>query len=285
MSFRASAQTASTGAVTGVALDPSGSALSGVTVRIVSGDLHDIKTCVSDVSGWFRCLSVPAGIYQLQATKQDFKLLSVFNLPVHVTETLRLELHLELATVVQHAEVGVNPLMLQLDTSALGRTVNGTAIVGLPLATRNFSQLAGLSPGVLAGVYNAGELGTGGTALSQIGPSNDGLYVHGARSYDNNWQLDGISVSDVLGTSSASGGIPIPNPDALEEFKVQTGLYDATFGRAAGGNVSVITRTGGDKFHGSIFEFLDNEVLNANDYFSNRTGQKRPALKQNQLEK
>jgi hypothetical protein len=282
-SYRAEAQTASTGAVTGIAVDPAGLAVPGVTVQLVGGDLPTIKSCASDADGWFRCSSVPPGTYQLQASRKDFKPLSVSNIAVHVTETLRLELHLELATIVERAQVSANPVMVQLDTSALGRTVDREAIVDLPLATRNFSQLAGLSPGVLTGVYNAGELGTGGTAQSQIGPSNDGLYVHGARSYDNNWQLDGISVSDVLSTSSASGGIPIPNPDALEEFKVQTGLYDAAFGRAVGSNVSVITKTGGNTFHGSIFEFLRNEALNANDYFSNKTGQKRPPLKQNQF--
>ena len=142
--------------------------------------------------------------------------------------------------------------MVQLDTSALGRVVNQDTVSGLPLVTRNFTQITGLSPGVAAGVYNAGELGTGATALSQIGPSNDGIFVHGARSYDNNWQLDGISVSDVMGSGSISGGIPIPNPDMLEEFKVQTGLYDASFGRGAGANVSVITKSGTNEFHGTF---------------------------------
>jgi len=173
--------------------------------------------------------------------------------------------------------------MVQLDTSALGRIANQDTISGLPLVTRNFAQLAGLSPGVMVSVYDAGELGTGGTALSQIRKSNDGIFVHGARSYDNNWQLDGISVSDVQGSGSISGGIPIPNPDALDEFKVQTGLYDAAFGRAAGANVSVITKTGTNQYHGTIFEFFRNDVLNSNDFFSNMTGQQRPNLKQNQF--
>ncbi len=107
--------------------------------------------------------------------------------------------------------------------------------------------------------------------------------MHGARSYNNNWQLDGISVSDVQGSGSISGGIPIPNPDTLEEFKVQTGLYDAAFGRAAGANVSVITKSGTNEYHGTVFEFLRNDILNANDFFLNATGQRRPNLKQNQF--
>ena len=279
----AQGQTASSGAVTGVTLDPSGSVLPGVLVRLMTKDMRDIESSVSDDSGWFRFLSIPPGTYELQASRMDFKPLSIVDLHVDVTETLRLELHLELATVVQRTSVSSNLPMVQLDTSALGRTVSENQILGLPLVTRNFSQIAGLSPGGVTGVYNAGELGTGGTALSQIGQSSDGLCFHGARSYDNNWQLDGISVSDVLSTSSASGGIPIPNPDTLEEFKVQTSLFDAAFGRAAGANVSVITKRGSNDFHGSLFEFFRNDVLNANDYFLNETGRARPALKQNQF--
>jgi hypothetical protein len=206
----------------------------------------------------------------------------MLDVDINVTETVRVQLDFALERRQERTEVSSEPLV-QLDNSALGRTVNEVSLRGLPLVTRNFSQIAGLSPGVVVGVYNAGELGPGGIALSQIGSSNDGIFVHGARSYDNNWQLDGISVSDILSAGSASGGIPIPNPDALEEFKVQTGLYDATFGRAAGSNVSLITKKGTNEYHGSVFEFLRNDVLNANDYFFNATRQPRPALKQNQF--
>jgi hypothetical protein len=135
----------------------------------------------------------------------------------------------------------------------------------------------------MAGVPNAGELGLGGIALSQTSRSTDGIFVHGLRSYENNWQLDGVSVSDVQGSGSASGGIPIPNPDSIQEFKVQTGLYDAAYGRYAGANVTVVTRSGGKEYHGGAFEFFRNDVLNSNDFFRNRTRQPRPVLKQNQF--
>ena len=276
-------QTASTGALTGVSLDPSGAILPRVSVHLAKSDGTEIMSADSDENGLFGFFLLPPGTYEVRASKVDFKPLRQPDIHVHVTETIRLQLHLELATRVEKTQVVSDPLMAQLDTSALGRVVNEETVSRLPLVTRNFTQIAGLSPGVSVGVSNAGELGTGGTALSQIGKSNDGMFVHGARSYDNNWQLDGISVSDVQGSSSISGGIPIPNPDMLEEFKVQTGLYDAAFGRAAGANVSVVTRTGTNQYHGTIFEFLRNDVLNANDFFLNRTGQRRPALKQNQF--
>ena len=268
-----SAQTASTGALTGLTLDPSGAVLPGVLLHLTTEDGSGARSATSDDSGRFGFFLLPPGTYELQASKVDFKSVSQRDIHVPVAETLRLELHLELATRVEQTQVSSQPQMVQLDTSALGRIANQNTISGLPLATRNFAQLAGLSPGVIVGVYNAGELGTGGTALSQIGKSNDGIFVHGSRSYDNNWQLDGISISDVQGSGSISGGIPLPNPDTLEEFKVQTGLYDAAFGRGAGANVSVVTKSGTNEYHGTIFEFFRNDVLNANDFFLNATGQ------------
>ena len=283
LSGKAYSQTASTGALTGLTLDPSGAVLPGVSVHLSRLDGTLTMAAISGGNGQFDFFLLPLGTYELQASKVDFKPVSQRTIQVHVTETLRVQLHLELAIRIQTTEVSAESLMVQLDSSALGRIVNEEAVGGLPLVTRNFTQIAGLSPGVILGVNNAGELGAGATALSQIGKSNDGIFVHGGRSYDNNWQMDGISVSDVLGSASGSGGIPIPNPDTLREFKVQTGLYDATFGRAAGANVSVITKTGTNRYHGTIFEFLRNDFLNANDFFLNRTGQRRPTLKQNQF--
>ena len=276
-------QTASTGALTGVTLDPSGAVLPGVVLHLTNADGSEAKSASSDSNGRFAFFLLPPGTYEVQSSKVDFKPVSQRDIHVHVTETLRLELHLELATRLEHVQASSDTQMVQLDTSALGRAVDEDTVSRLPLVTRNFTQMAGLSPGVAAGVNNAGELGTGATAQSQIGKSNDGIFVHGARSYDNNWQLDGISVSDVQGSGPISGGIPIPNPDTLEEFKVQTGIYDAAFGRGAGANVSVITKSGTNQFHGTAFEYWRNDVLNANEYFLNKTGQQRPNLKQNQF--
>ena len=276
-------QTASTGALTGVTIDPSGSILPGVSIRLSAHHTLGTKSSVSDARGSFTFPSLVPGTYKLEATKTDFKPVIIANLQVHVAEISRLELHFIIAGPVEVTQVSSNMPIVQFDDSALGRVVNTKALNDLPLVNRNFTQITSLSPGVFAGVYNAGELGIGGTALSQVGKSNDGIYVHGARSYDNNWQLDGISVSDVLSSGSASGGIPIPNPDTLEEFKVQTGLYDAAFGRGTGANVSVVTRRGSNELHGSIFEFVRNNLFNANDFFLNETGQPRPDLKQNQF--
>jgi hypothetical protein len=280
---RALGQASSTGALTGIVLDLSGSVLPGVRVHLTADDALYTQSFVTNDNGWFAFPSLPPGDYELQASKSQFKTLNISRIHVPVTETLHLELHMELATRVERTDVVAEAPTVQLETSALGSVVNEEAIRDLPLVTRNFTQLAGLFPGILVGVYNAGELGSGATAQSQISKSNDGVYVHGGRSYDNNWQLDGISVSDAMGSGSASGGVPTPNPDTLEEFKVQTGLYDAVFGRGTGANITVITRRGSDEYHGSIFEFLRNDVLNANDFFLKESGNPRADLKQNQF--
>lgn len=277
------AQTSATGAVTGIVLDPSGAVVPGVSVQISKESAGVTQSTTSNESGWFAIQLLPPGTYQLEARRTGFETLVISDLHLHVTETLRLELHLHIPARVERSQVSSSAQMIQTDSAGLGRIVNESAVAGLPLATRNFAQIVGLAPGVSIGVYNAGELGLGGIALSQIAASNDGVYVHGTRSYDNNYQLDGISVSDVQGSASGSGGVPIPNPDSIQEFKVQTALYDAGFGRYGGANVSLITKIGGDKLHGTVFEFLRNELLNANDFFLNQTGRSRPILRQNQF--
>ena len=279
-----SGQTASTGALTGIVFDPTGAVTPDVLVRVTNEETGSAESRTSDQEGRFSFLLLHPGRYVIRAsTATPDALSSNANVTVHVTETVQIDLHLRLPTVFHSIEVSSESAMVQTDSSSLGRLVNQTAVTGLPLVTRNFAQIAGLEPGVTTGVFNAGELGLGGTPLSQIAASNDGIFVHGTRSYDNNWLLDGISVSDVQGSGSGSGGIPVPNPDGIEEFKVQTALYDAAYGRYAGASVSVITKSGTKAYHGTVFEFFRNDVLNANDYFLNQVGQRRPNLKQNQF--
>ena len=277
------AQTATTGGLEGVVMDPSGAYVAGATITLVNQQTGRSDSVTADKEGRFGFFLLSPGNYELEASKADLELAPGDTITISVTETASLELRLRIKTVVGIVSVSSQSFAFQTDNSTLGHVVNQTAIAGLPLVTRNFTQLASLSPGVITGVYNAGELGSGGTALSQISESNDGIFAHGARSYQNNFEIDGVSVSDVQGSGAYSGGIPLPNPDAIQEFKVQTALYDAAFGRYGGANVSVITKSGGNKIHGTIFEFFRNNVLNANDFFLIRAGQPRPVLNQSQF--
>src|SRR5215467_2277790 len=106
---------------------------------------------------------------------------------------------------------------------------------------------------------------------------------NGGTQADNNVQMNGVGINDLQSSGYFSGGVAIPNPDTIQEFKVQTGQYDASYGRNAGANVDVITKGGSNDLHGAAWEFFRNEDLNANTFFRNATGQPRPVLKQNQF--
>ena len=196
-------QTASTGALTGITLDPSGAVLPGVSIDLVNEETTETQSTTSDEEGRFWFVLLSPGAYELRANKTNFDVLRLANISVSVTETLRLELRFRLTQAVARVQVFSEPTMVQNDSSAFGRLVNEQAVSNLPLVTRNFAQTTSLAPGVVAGVYNATELGAGGTALSQISKSNDGIYV----------QLEGISVTDVQGSGASSGGFKPPvNP-------------------------------------------------------------------------
>jgi hypothetical protein len=199
-------------------------------------------------------------------------------LQINVTETARLDVQLEVGAVQEQVNVTSEAQLLQTESSALGRVTDRTLVSNLPLVTRNYTQIVTLSPGIAANVTNATELGRGNGGNSQ-----GNFRAHGASGADNNFQMNGVQINDLQASGSLSGGVAIPNPDAIQEFKVQTGLYDATYGRNAGANVNVVTRSGGNEFHGNVFEFFRNDALNANEFFRNRASQPRGVLKQNQF--
>lgn len=188
-------QTISTGAITGITVDPTGAAVPDVSIQLTKADGSEPRSTNTDEQGRFGFLLLDPGEYHLRAEKINFEPINLSILHVYVTEANRLELHLHVATHFENVEVASDSVMVQSDSSALGQVLNRNGITGLPLVTRNFTQIASLAPGVSVGVYHAGELGIGGTAQSQIGKSNDGIYVHGSRSYDNNWQLDGVALT------------------------------------------------------------------------------------------
>src|SRR5208282_2661975 len=145
------AQTPSTGALVGLTLDSSGGLLQGAKVTLTDQDTGQTRNTVSDEEGRFGFFLLTPGRYELCASRADFAELCSSEVNINVTETRRLQLRLQLATVIHHVEVSGETQMVQTDNSALGRIVNETAVTGLPLVTRNFAQIATLSPGVIAG--------------------------------------------------------------------------------------------------------------------------------------
>jgi hypothetical protein len=220
---------------------------------------------------------LPPGVYSLSADAPGFQKKVENSVHVVAGETTVVNVQLVVGTVSTQADVIATPELAQTESSALGRVTDAKTITALPLANRNFSQMLALNPGVITDVPDAAALGK---AIQNVSSN-------GAKTTANNFQFNGIDANN-LSQGSFSGfdpepGIAIPAPDTIAEFKVQTGMYDAGYGRSAGANVDFISRTGTNRFHGDLWEFFRNDVLNANDFFLNNTNQPRPVLKQNQF--
>lgn len=266
---RVLAQTAATGALTGTVTDPSGGVVPGATVHVVNVATGDSHTFVSQSNGSYLAPFLAPGAYRVEVSKNGFKTVSLTGVSIAVAETSTLNVKLELGEVAQNVTVSTEAQLLQTQNQALGHVTDERMVEGLPLVTRNYTQILNLSPGVSSDVNDAGAIGVGDARISS----------HGAVVNDNNFQMNGVSVTDL----DSGAAIPVPNPDAIQEFKVQTGQYDASFGRDAGANVDVITKGGSNLFHGDAFEFLRNDDFNANDFFLNAAGKPRASLKQNQF--
>jgi hypothetical protein len=279
VSASVAAQTASTGAVAGTISDNTGAVLPGVTVTVTNQSTGEARTANTGTDGSYAVPLLTPGNYHVEAVLSGFKAITRTGVQVNVTERLTIDFRLEVGGIEESVTVQAVAQLAQTSSSALGRVVDERAVQSLPLVTRNYTQILGLSPGITVGVTNAAELGrgTGGTVVSRTS-------VHGSRVYDHNFQIDGIEVNDFeTSTGGNTAGIAVPNPDTIQEFKVQTGQYDASFGRNAGANVNIITKSGSNEFHGTAFEFFRDDAMNANDYFFKRAGQPKPVLQQHQF--
>jgi len=276
-----SAQTTATGAISGAITDPTAALVGGAQVKVTDVATGSTRTSLSNDRGLYVVSLLPPGQYHLEVTKQGFKAATAADVQVIVAETTVLNIRLETGAVTESVTVASSVEELQTESSELGRVTDSQMLENLPLVTRNFTQVIGLNPGVAQEVNNASEIGRGGGS-QEANPAGGSIMSQGATSTDNNFQMNGLTINDIQGSWIYSSGIPAPNPDTIQEFKVQTALFDATTGRNAGANVNVITKTGSNEYHASLFEFFRNEDLNANDWFAKHTDTPRGILRQNQ---
>jgi hypothetical protein len=279
-------QSSSTGALTGTVKDSSGSVVPNATVTLTSGGTAQVRTSTTDANGTYKFGFLPPGPYALKFEASGFNAVDVPSVTVVVTETDVFDQTLQVGSQTQQVEVRAETEQVQTATSTLGTTVGGSTLSDIPLTARNYSTVLGLAAGANVAVYNATQLGRG----------TQDIVVNGALAAQNNYQQDGSSIINTAGTGTgadsggATSGIGIVNPDAIQEFKIQTSTYDAGYGRNPGANVNVVTKSGTNQFHGSAFEFFRNQVLNANDFFrkqnlpvNNVPQNGRPVLNQNQF--
>jgi Carboxypeptidase regulatory-like domain/TonB-dependent Receptor Plug Domain len=278
--LRAQAQAPGTGAISGQIYDPSGALVANAPVTVVNEGTNWSRSVTATSEGLFRVPLLPPGNYSVLVDAPGFRQKTLRSIHVIISETAVVKVRLDVGSAASvKVQVNDSSELAQTESAALGRVTDGKTVVALPLANRNFSQILALSAGVIVDVPNAANLGS----------NTQNVSANGAKNTANNFQFNGVDANNIS-ENSFSGelfapetGIAIPNPDTIAEFKVQTGLYDAGYGRSAGANVDFVSKAGTNHFHGTLWEFFRNDALNANDFFLKQNGQPRPVLKQNQF--
>jgi hypothetical protein len=263
-------QGGATGAISGQVVDSSGSSVADADVQIINTATETaVRKLPTGVDGTFVAALLPPGNYSVVVNKSGFSQSKADGIEVRVTETTKVTVSLKPGAVSEKVEIVADVTSVETSNATTGQSLGTQTIRELPLATQNYQQLLTLSAGA------QGEL----NAAAQLGRGSVKLFVNGQREDNNNYLIDGISATDY--NVAQATYVPLPNPDVIQEFKVQTSLYDASQGRNGGGNVNAILKSGTRQFHGDAYEFFRNDILNANEFFLNREGQPRPSVKQN----
>ena len=258
-----------TGRITGVVKDSSGGAIVGAEVQVVNEATREKWKVVTDDAANFSFVLLPPGLYRIGVAAERFKITVLNDVPVRITETTTISVSLAVGTRVEKVIVNGSLPLLQTDGPQLGRVVDSRAVAGLPLATRNFTQILTLSPGTASYLPDSTAVGRNTQAIS----------VNGARVTQNFFQINGIDAS-TMGTNGPIL-VAVPAPETIEEFKAQTSLYDATYGRSGGGSIQLVTKSGSNEIHEDTYEYFRNEALNANNPFLKAAGLARPLLRRN----
>jgi hypothetical protein len=259
-----------TATVAGTVTDQSGAAIAGANVTAKSVERGITYTAESNESGLYRVSNLPPGNYELRVEKQGFQTSAYPSFTLVLNQTARVDVEMRVGQVSQTIEVSAAPPILKTEATQVDTVINADTNEALPLATRNYVELTLLAPGAVttdpSSFNNGDNTASGGRPL-----------INGNREQANNFILDGMDnnqVSDnLLGYT--------PAPDAIEEFNLITNNASAEFGNFEGGVVSVSIKSGTNGFHGDVWEFFRNDVLNANSWSNKFNGNSRDKLRWN----
>ena len=245
-----------TGAIVGTVKDASGAVVAGAHVTVTDADRGTTVTATTNSQGEYVASPLKVGHYNVTAEKPGFKKAAAGPIAVNVQERPQVNLSLDIGSVTETVTVSTQAAQLETANSELGQVVGSRTIETLPLNGRNYAQLALLAAGV-------GPAEPGSRVETTFGFSSNG-----ARSLQNNFQLDGIDNNSDLGDVLNGSAYAVqPSVDALEEFKVQTNSYSAEFGRGNGAIMNAVIKSGTNSLHGNAYEFLRNDIFDARNAF------------------
>lgn len=255
--------------LTGTVADPTGALIPGAAVEIRNNATGAARTVHTDAHGAYSAPLLPVGTYTVTVSAHGFRTHVARAVILNVGEHRALNVTLQPGAITQTVTVTTSTIPVQSTTPAQSLTISGNKVRQLELNNRNFEQLVTLQPGVsstLPAVVGFGLANT--TSIS----------VNGARSSQNNWTVDGADIND---SGSNLTLLNVPSVDAIAQFTSERGNYSAAYGRSAGAQVNVITKSGTNHFHGDAYEFLRNNVLQANSFLLNASNIPRPAFHYN----
>src|SRR2546430_13876412 len=271
--FTSSARADELATVTGFVTDPGSLRIVGAKVQATNVETNVSYFGESNGEGLFRIGGIPTGSYRVVVQKTGFKTTVKQGLELHVQDIVSLNFQLEIGSVAESVTVAAEVSLVNTESAAVSTVVDHEFVENLPINGRGFQTLIALSPGVV---------------LTPANQTDSGQFsVNGQRSSTNYFTVDGVSanvgvqptpyLSQTAGGStpgfSVTGGTNnLVSEDALQEFRIQTSTFAPEFGRTPGAQVSIVTRSGTNQFHGAVFEFLRNDKLDANDWFSNHNG-------------
>lgn len=254
------------GSIVGLAKDPSGAVLPGTAVTITNEGTRDARESKTDSTGFYRVPNLLPGFYTVSAQLQGFKTWTSTGIEVRLNQAATIDINMELGAITQTVEIRGEVPLLQTVDSTVGNVVGQKQVQNLPLNGRDFTQLTLLVPGAAPASLPGGFFVIGGQPVA----------VSGNRPDQNNYTLDGTYNNE---TFFKFYGLR-PSVDAIQEFNIQTNIVSARYG-AGGVHVDLATRSGSNNYHGSVFEFLRNDKLDANDFFRNASGASKPSFRMN----
>ena len=267
------------GRISGIVSDSSGASIDGATVSLTNLDTNVKQQIATTSSGNYAFVNILPGRYRIQAEKSGFKNFVREPILVQVESGLKVDIVMPVGAASETVEVTGEAPLLQPETNSLGQVIEQRTVTDLPLNGRNPIALAELVPGVVPqGQPSAGNSSTGNPVGANPFALGD-FQMGGGMAGQSQILIDGVPTNGAY----LNVVTVIPTQDAIQEFKVQTNNLGPEYGRFAGGVINLSTKPGTNKFHGSFYEFIRNRVLNANDFFDNRNGVKRPPFTQNQF--
>jgi len=264
-----------TAQITGRVSDQSGAVIPAVAITVANEETGMKRQTESNDLGNYSVPLLPPGTYRITAQKEGFKPVSRTGITLQVDQTARIDFVLDVGALTETVEVAARAPLLQSESSSLGQVVDGSKIQSIPLNGRSPFRLVQLTPGILSAPAASGQFGD--LPVNTTWDSN--ISINGGRHQSNEVQIDGVPSTAGFFNQITT----IPSIEATQEFKVQSNNLSAEWGRFSGGVINVSTRSGTNELHGSLYEFLRNSAFDANEFFNNRAGNKKPPFRMNQF--